>query len=382
MTRTLLLIVVSLTAAVIAQGGQTWHVTVFLRRSITPTAHSTHGPSSISTNLCPALAPCCSPFGFCGDGTFCLGGCNPLASHSLNSCVPNPICRSANYTFTDQTRIYPNASLFDGNLAALDLNQGDISNTNSSGELVLMLTRNNGGTRISSTRYVHYGKITATMKTGRWNGVVTAFITMSNIKDEIDWEFPGANTTTGQTNFYWQGNIPAETQSVVENGISDTYSHYHSFSIDWQPNNLTFLLDNKVVRTVNKADTIDADGVAHYPTTPSSIQISLWPAGVNTSSPGTIDWAGGMINWQDPDYQSTGHFYALLKSVDVQCADPTPPDPKDTSYVYGANSSAMTPSVTFSNQSVLINGAPTCSASFGMTWSLVGALSLLLVGLL
>jgi beta-glucanase (GH16 family) len=45
------------------------------------------------------------------------------------------------------------------------------------------------------------------VKTGRWGGVVTAFITMSNIEDEIDWEFPGANTTNGQTNFFWQGNI-------------------------------------------------------------------------------------------------------------------------------------------------------------------------------
>jgi len=43
------------------------------------------------------------------------------------------------------------------------LNQGTIFNTNSSGgELALILTQNNGGTRISSTRYVHYGKITAT----------------------------------------------------------------------------------------------------------------------------------------------------------------------------------------------------------------------------
>jgi hypothetical protein len=36
---------------------------------------------------------------------------------------------------------------------------------------------------------------------------------------------------------------------------------------------LTFRVDDRVVRTVNKVDTIDADGVAHYPTTPSSIQI-------------------------------------------------------------------------------------------------------------
>jgi hypothetical protein len=107
------------------------------------------------------------------------------------------------------------------------LHQGTIFNTNSSGgELALILNQNNGGTRISSTRYVHYGKMTATrtrvflslfhtschgfyflVKTGRWSGVVTAFITMSNIKDEIDWEFPGPNTTNGQTNFFWQGNI-------------------------------------------------------------------------------------------------------------------------------------------------------------------------------
>ena len=115
------------------------------------------------------------------------------------------------------------------------LNRGNISNTNSSGgELALMLTKNNGGTRISSTHYVHYGKITAIstqefifvpdarstnsfylVKTGRWNGVVTAFIAMSNIMDEIDWEFPGVNTTTGQTNFYWQGNIRRRPVSVL-----------------------------------------------------------------------------------------------------------------------------------------------------------------------
>jgi hypothetical protein len=45
------------------------------------------------------------------------------------------------------------------------------------------------------------------VKTGRWGGVVTAFITMSDIKDEIDWEFPGATTTSGQSNYFWQGVI-------------------------------------------------------------------------------------------------------------------------------------------------------------------------------
>ena len=43
------------------------------------------------------------------------------------------------------------------------------------------------------------------VKTGKWGGVVTAFITMSAIRDEIDWEWPGANTTQAQTNYFWQG---------------------------------------------------------------------------------------------------------------------------------------------------------------------------------
>ena len=30
---------------------------------------------------------------------------------------------------------------------------------------------------------------------------------MSDIKDEIDWEFPGDHTTEGQSNYFWQGVI-------------------------------------------------------------------------------------------------------------------------------------------------------------------------------
>jgi len=52
-------------------------------------------------------------------------------------------------------------------------------------ELALILTQDGRapkGTRLSSTDYILYGTITATVKTGMWNGVVTAFITMSNVR--------------------------------------------------------------------------------------------------------------------------------------------------------------------------------------------------------
>ncbi|KAF8889590.1 concanavalin A-like lectin/glucanase domain-containing protein [Infundibulicybe gibba] len=260
-----------------------------------------------ATSLCPASNPCCSEFGFCGDGHFCLGGCNPLASNTLNSCRPSPICKDAIHTFANNSRILTNSTYFDGNASAYDwvVDKGTIMNTNSSGgELAMLLTQTNGGTRLSSTRYLHYGTVTATLKTGKWGGVVTAFITMSDIKDEIDWEFPGATTDQGQTNFFWQGVIPSKTAGDTSKGLQDTSSNYHDFTIDWQPQAMTFSVDGKAVRVVNQADNVDSTGLSRYPNTPSRIQLSIWPAGINTSAPGTVEWAGGMISWNDPDYVS------------------------------------------------------------------------------
>jgi beta-glucanase (GH16 family) len=36
---------------------------------------------------------------------------------------------------------------------------------------------------------MQYGQVTARLKTSKWAGVVTAFITMSDVKDEVDWEW-------------------------------------------------------------------------------------------------------------------------------------------------------------------------------------------------
>jgi beta-glucanase (GH16 family) len=279
--------------------------------------------------------------------------------------MPEPVCQNANHTFADNSRILPNATDFDGNATAYDwvLDKGTISNTNSSGgELLMILTESNGGTRLSSTRYVHYGTITARLKTGRWAGVVTAFITMSDIKDEIDWEFPGSQTTQGQTNYFWQGVIPQTTHGTTESGISDTYNNYHDYTIDWQPDSLSFLVDGKNVRTIKASDTV-SNGVSQYPNTPSRIQLSLWPAGINSSAAGTVQWAGGMIDWSDPDYVAAGHFQAFVSSVSVVCASSSSQNSNVSSYVYASNSSTSTPNITLSIASTLIDGATSDGSS-------------------
>ena len=58
---------------------------------------------------------------------------------------------------------------------------------------------------MASTHYVWYGKVSAQLKTARGSGVVSAFILLSDNKDEIDFEFIGTDLQTAQSNFYWQG---------------------------------------------------------------------------------------------------------------------------------------------------------------------------------
>jgi hypothetical protein len=52
-----------------------------------------------------------------------------------------------------------------------------------------------------------------------------------------------------------------------------------------------------------------------------------------------------------------------------------------TSYVYEANSSALTPSVVFSNLSILPNGTPGFGVSSNVPWMLLGAMSLTFGGI-
>jgi hypothetical protein len=148
------------------------------------------GQACNATSLCPSTAPCCSSYGFCGVGAaFCLGGCNPLTSHTPGSCKPMPMCQSGTYSFANLDRVQTNLTYWDGNVTKYDwtVDSGNVMPGSDNNSMVMTLSEANMGTKLSSTRYVHYGKISSKVKTGKWAGVVTAAITMSDMKDEIDW---------------------------------------------------------------------------------------------------------------------------------------------------------------------------------------------------
>lgn len=70
--------------------------------------------------------------------------------------------------------------------------------------------------------------------------------------------------------------------------------------------------------------------------TPSRVQLSIWPAGIEGSAQGTVDWAGGMIDWSDPDYMNAGYFWNTVKSVSIRCADDPDKTDSTTGWAYSA----------------------------------------------
>ncbi|KAF1816643.1 hypothetical protein P152DRAFT_381702, partial [Eremomyces bilateralis CBS 781.70] len=267
---------------------------------------------------CPESAPCCSQYGQCGVGAYCLGGCDPLFSHSMEACVPNPACKSADYQFK---------SLSD--VASISKYLGDPSKANwvSSGNpaaygdsILLTMAPDTVGTLMATTKYVWYGKISATMTTSQGAGVVTAFIMMSDVKDEIDFEFVGVDLDHAQSNFYSQGVTNYNNGKNLT--VTNTVENVHTYTIDWQPDHLDWIVDGKILRTLKRQDTWNSTSNRFdYPQTPSRVMLSLWPAGLPSNGEGTIKWSGGLVDWNSPLMQN-GYYYAMVKSVNVECYDP------------------------------------------------------------
>jgi hypothetical protein len=286
-----------------------------------------------------------------------MGGCDPLMSHSFDSCVPGPTCKSQTYSLD---------SLDD--VQSIDKYLGDASKinwqsqgqpaiyTDPQGKKSTLLTMAKGtvGTLLASTHYVWYGKICAKATTAQGKGVVTAFILMSDVKDEIDFEWIGIDTGHVQSNFYSQGVtncayiLPTFRRNTAnlhtdKNGNNLTVSSgntadtMHQYCLDWKQDSLTWSIDGKDQRTLERKDTWNGtSGRFDYPQTPARVMLSLWPAGLSTNEKGTIDWAGGEIDWNSP-YMQNGYYFARFAEVTVECYDPPSGVQKKGDKVYEYN---------------------------------------------
>jgi hypothetical protein len=96
----------------------------------------------------------------------------------------------------------------------------------------------------------------------------------------------------------------------------------HEYCVDWKEDTLEWSINGKVQRTLEREGTWNkTSGRYDYPQTPARIMLSLWPAGLPTNEKGTVEWAGGEIDWNSP-YMTNGYYAARFSEVTVECYDP------------------------------------------------------------
>lgn len=89
--------------------------------------------------------------------------------------------------------------------------------------------------------------------------------------------------------------------------------------------------------------------------------MSLWPGGLEKNAKGTIEWAGGLVDWEHEDIKKHGYYYATVDKVSIECYDP-PTDARiegEKSYIFD--------NVKATNDTVIISDNSTVLKSFEAT---------------
>jgi len=179
---------------------------------------------------------------------------------------------------------------------------------------------------------------------------------LSDVKDEIDYEFVGSDLSTAQTNIFWQA-LPYYSNGGNIGNLSNTFTDWHTYTIDWTPDQIQWSVDGAVGRTKTRASTWNStSNLYNYPQTPSRVELSIWPGGASSEAPGTIAWAGGPINWDSPDIKSAGYYYMQIQSCSFECYNPPDGARKEgngsVSYIYDSSTTS------FLNDSVICTPSP------------------------
>ncbi|KAE8369521.1 concanavalin A-like lectin/glucanase domain-containing protein [Aspergillus caelatus] len=160
---------------------------------------------------------------------------------------------------------------------------------------------------LQSTFFIFFGIVESHVKMAKGGGIVSSVVLQSADLDEIDWEWVGYNTSEVQSNYFGKGNDTSFSRGgfhYVENADTE----FHNYTTYWTQEKLEWWIDGNLVRTLKPEDALDGK---NYPQTPSNIRFGIWPAGDPKNAQGTIEWAGGEV-----DYDA-GPYTMVVKNVRV-----------------------------------------------------------------
>lgn len=170
---------------------------------------------------------------------------------------------------------------------------------------VFSISKETEAPTISSNQYIFFGEVSVTVRAARGVGVVTSFVLQSDDLDEIDWEWLGGDAKQVQTNFFSKGC----TETYDRGGFSpvaDPINNFHTYTIKWTKEQLDWIIDGTVVRTLKNTG---VEGCAGYPQSPMQIKLGTWVAGRKDAPKGTIEWAGGITDFGGAPFE--GYYQSL-----------------------------------------------------------------------
>ncbi|KAF2183446.1 glycoside hydrolase family 16 protein, partial [Zopfia rhizophila CBS 207.26] len=174
------------------------------------------------------------------------------------------------------------------------------------------ITKKGESPTIQSETYLHFGYVEVKCKASGGQGIISSIVLQSEDLDEVDWEFIGTTTTNVQMNYFGKGNTTTYDR-MIEGPVNNPQGGMHTYALNWTSESLTWIIDEKPVRTLKYGD---ANGGKNYPQTPSNIRIGIWAGGDPDNEKGVIEWAGGQTDY------SKAPFTMTIESVKVTNYNP------------------------------------------------------------
>ncbi|KAM0350986.1 hypothetical protein ACHAPU_002764 [Fusarium lateritium] len=212
--------------------------------------------------------------------------CNPMKK----SCDPNAGLAASSY-IADFTKGADDAN-WEGT------GHGDVDYTSEGAEF--SVTKQGTSPTIQSKWYMFFGRLEVHMKAAPGTGIVSSIVLLSDVLDEVDWEFLGGNDAEVQTNYYGKASTD-NTQSLTF-PAPNNQAEFHNYTVHWTPESIEWYINDVAVRTLKYSE---ADGGQTFPQTPMRVKLGIWAGGDPDNAEGTIQWAGGETDYDGVPYTMT-----------------------------------------------------------------------------
>ena len=161
--------------------------------------------------------------------------------------------------------------------------------------------------QIVSKWYIMFGHVEFVIKAAPGTGIVSSAVLQSDCLDEIDLEWIGGDDNQVQSNYFGKGQTTTYNRGAFHSAPGN-HDGFNTYTIDWTAEQIVWQVNGKTVRALTQENA----AAGQYPQTPMQLKIGSWAGGDPTNPPGTVQWAGGAVDY------SAGPFTMYLKSLKVQ----------------------------------------------------------------